>query len=108
MKLSDMTREERSLLLYLETCCVDWGGSVEMVRINDEDLVIVDDWKKSRFIEFGRIYSKNVMKQSGKGGRKITHWVQLSDEAWKLAHEERRRRAERTHEKRWWRKTTEI
>ena len=31
-----------------------------------------------------------------------THWCQLSDETWKLAHEERNERARRMWEKRTW------
>jgi len=82
MKLSEMTKEERSLLLFFESAAVDYGGKLSPLHMNGEDQEIKDKWKKSSFIEYGRMKSNDIF-----GDR--TCWVKLSDEAWKLAHEER-------------------
>ena len=42
------------------------------------------------FLKFGRIKFHDIDKFT-----KSTHWVELSDEAWQLAHQERRARYER-------------
>ena len=105
MNLETMSYEERNLLLYLETCAVDYGGSVEAQRMNGDDFLIADSWVNSGFIRFGRIRSKDIM--SHKGNRRVTHWVELSDAAWALAHAERRARFKRLNDKRWWKTTDE-
>jgi len=88
MKLLDMSRAERSLLLFFETCAVDYAGRVNPQRMNDWDHKIVDGWVKSNFVDYGRIASKDHNRQG-------SNWVVLSDSAWTLAHEERRARYER-------------
>ena len=102
MKLEEMDRKERSLLVYLETRCVDYGGSIDPRHVNDQDFALLTLWSMSEegFIKFGRISSKDINQTQ-------THWVELSDEAWKLAHEERRNRARRTAENRYWNKARE-
>lgn len=44
MKIEDMTKEERSLLLYLETRYVDHAGLVDGKHLND----IVKEWPKEK------------------------------------------------------------
>lgn len=99
--LETMTREERSLLLYLETCAVDRGGRVEIARMNAEDLAIAKRWNEENFIQFGRISSKDLARSVG------NHWCFLSEEAWRLAAEERKARALRKWSSRQWRKAGE-
>ena len=88
MKLEEMTRDEKSLLLFLETRVVDYWGKVDTRHMNDEDMEIARRWSKEGFIEFGRIAFKDVSKRG-------THWCRLSEKAWRLVHQERRIRAER-------------
>ena len=88
MNLNDMSRDERSLLLYFETCAVDFSGRVDLQRVNEDDMQIAECWNDNGFISFGRIVYKDHNSQGN-------HWVELTDGAWSLAHEERRARHER-------------
>lgn len=89
-----MSKDEKSLLLYFESRCVDNRGSVDGRKMNEIDFEIANRWDKIGFIQFGRVDSK-IMLEYIENQRPISHWVELSDEAWKLAHEERRARARR-------------
>jgi len=100
-----MTKDELSLLLYLETRAVDHGGKVDIAHMNLEDMDIVERWNCEGFIEWGRIYSKHVTITESK---KITHWVVLSKKAWKQAHIERRNRADRMWRNRPWLKNKDT
>ncbi len=84
----EMTKDERSLLLFLETRAVDYGGRVNTQHMNLIDMNIAEKWNEEGFLEFGRI----VIRNHNNNG---THWVKLSEEAWKLAHEERTTRGKR-------------
>ena len=86
------TRNEESLLLYFETQCVDYGGTLESVRMNSDDFDIAKRWREAGFIQFGRIAFKDIKQRNGASR---SHWVVLSDEAWKLAHAARRARCDR-------------
>ena len=98
--LEKMSRDEKSLLLFLETRAVDYGGRVNLAHMNKEDIDISKKWNKEGFIGFGRI----VHRHHNSDG---TNWCQLSDEAWKLAHEERNNRANRLWENRSWLSTVD-
>lgn len=84
-----LTRAERSILLYVEACAVDREGLLDSMCMNDEDIAILERWDKSGFVRFGRLGSEDI---------KITHtscrsyWCDLSDEAWMMAHRERKAR----------------
>ncbi len=94
-----MTREEKSLLIYFESCAVNYSGRILMARMNDEDRAIAQRWHESEFIQFGRIKAKD---SNGQGA----HWVELSDEAWRLAHMARRGRHNLS--KRHYKRTNEL
>jgi len=83
-----MTRAERSLLLFLETQAVDYGGKVRSASMSDEDFEIARRWAEEGFIEFGRRPARAIMRP----GVKRFHWVRLSDRAWDLAHRLRKLR----------------
>lgn len=102
VSLEEMTRDERSLLIYLETCAVDYGGLVSIEHMNEGDLTIMEEWTESGFLEFGRITRASI-----KGLRDRSRWVKLSPTAWKLAHEERRARHKRIYDNRRWETTAE-
>lgn len=90
MELTNNT--EKSLLLYFETQAVDYGGKLESVRMNADDFAIAKRWNEAGFVQFGRIAFHDIKKNAGVAR---DHWCVLSDEAWKLAHAERRARCER-------------
>lgn len=108
MNLNDMTKDEKNLLLYFETCAVDQGGLVSIDHMNAEDMAIAKRFNESGFIRFGRLASECLPKYSPSTlGNGSTHWCELSDEAWNLVHEERRDRYKRINEKRSWYTTKE-
>ena len=97
MKLSDMNKDERSLLLFFETCAVDFRGAIKTQHMNNDDFDIAKRWNKEGFIKFGRIAYGSLPLPSG-----ATHWCELSNEAWMLAHGERLARAKRNESNRTW------
>ncbi len=99
-ELKNMSNDERSLLLFLETRAVDYGGRVNTKHMNKEDFSIAKTWDKEKFISFCRIVLRDVNKDG-------THGVKLSEEAWNLAHKERRARFERLWARRNWITTKE-
>ena len=97
-----MSKDVLSLLLYLETCAVDHGGLVNMRHMSAEDMTIAEAWNEKEFIGFGRVCMKDIKRHG------YTHWVTLSDRAWKAAHRERLARAARMWKRRKWRTTAEF
>jgi len=93
-----LTKNERSLLLFFETCAVDYGGTLESIRMNNEDMIIAKRWNSEGFVKFGRLSSETINNTIGK--RIASHWCELSDEAWKEAHKERKDRFQRIFTKR--------
>lgn len=93
IELVDLSREQKALLLFLETQAVDHGGRIFCASMNKDDWDIFHNWVADGFIEGGRI-------KTAFGFTKERHqWVRLSDNAWRLAHEERKLRAARMAEK---------
>jgi len=88
-KLEEMTKDERSLLLYIESVSVDYAGLVHSQRINDEDREILKRWDEEGFISYSRISWDSIQTLIDKHH---TSLVSLSEDAWRLAHEERRAR----------------
>src|SRR3972149_3347597 len=82
-------------LLYYETRAVDYGGRVDVRRMNQVDIEIAKRWNAEGFIRFGRIAARHITTDG-------THWCILSEEAWTLAHKERRARQERLWLKKDW------
>jgi hypothetical protein len=102
----ELTDDERSLLLFLETQAVDYCGKVGMVHVNADDLEIMTRWRKDGFVQTGRIRSADHLPSDESRGAHC--WVRLSDEAWRMAHEERRARADRVWARRTWKTTAEA
>lgn len=88
--MTELTKDERSLLLYFETCLVDNSGNVDVRRMNDNDRAIAERWTEQALIRFERRRYHDIPEDSFR-----THHVQFSAYAWILAHQERRARAER-------------
>ena len=97
-----MTKDERSLLLFLETCSVDYGGKIDARHMNAEDFRIAESWNKSGYIKFGRICWRDISED------KRSYWVEFSEEAWKDAHAERRARYDRIEGNRTWVRTEDL
>lgn len=91
-----LTQAEQSILLYVEACAVDRKGLLDSMSMDDEDFAILERWDKSGFVRFGRLASKDI---------EITYtscrsyWCDLSDEAWMMAHRERKEQGLRTRRK---------
>jgi hypothetical protein len=96
MQLATMNKTERSLLLYLESRATDHGGLVDTKHMNSEDIEIAHEWTKEGFVDFQRLASECL------NPNRSTHCCFLSEEAWALAHAERRARHERMSSKRKW------
>jgi RecB family endonuclease NucS len=90
MNLEEMSKDERSLLLYIETCVVDYAGLIHSLKINEDDRTLLKKWDESGFISWSRITFKSLQLLSDKHRSTL---VRLSEEAWTLAHQERRNRA---------------
>ena len=89
VNVEELTRDEKSLLLYLECRAVDDSGTLDSRQMNQADFEIAKRWNESGFIKFGRIGSIDL-----RLGR--THWCVLSEDAWIAAHKIRRLKSERT------------
>lgn len=81
---SELDKTERSVLLYLESCAVDRGGLVEEQRMNGDDMDAIMPWMLSGFIVF-----KGLQEDI----RTSTHYVELSEDAWRIAAEARKMRS---------------
>ena len=101
-EITTLTRDEKSLLLYLESRAVDHSGKVAMEKMNDADRVNAKRWNEEGFISFGRIAHADIF-----SGSTATHWVHLSQEAWETAHLLRRKRAEDSWQSRRYQTTDE-
>ena len=83
--LDTMTSDERNLLLFFETQAVDYGGLIDLKqRMNKEDMEIAKKWNDEGFVKFGRIKFHSIAISS--------HWCELSEDAWNIAHAERKAR----------------
>jgi hypothetical protein len=100
-QLSNLNKDERSLLLFFETAVVDYGGKLNTAHMNNVDMEIADRWTKEGFVTFSRIRLADISSDK-------THAVFFSEDAWNLAHQERRARFNRMEEKRKWVTTAEL
>jgi len=86
--MSILTKDQQSLLLYLECRVVDHGGYVNSQQMNEADFAIAKAWDGSGFILFRRLrMAASKWNQS--------HVIRLSDEAFTEAHEARMARSEK-------------
>lgn len=92
MELSTMTKDEKSLMLYLETRMVDYAGTIDFVHLNDADIALLGEWEAAGFITQHRLTHASVQLLNKKS---TTNIVSLSDAAWELAWECRKERAAR-------------
>ncbi len=87
--LENLTKDELSLLLFFETLAVDHRGIVDDPRkMNEQDFKIAKQWNSEGFCSFKRY----TMREFNGEVKMLTHIIELSDEAWSLAHQERKAR----------------
>lgn len=104
-KLEDLSKVEKVVLLFLEACAVEYGGTVDTDQMSKYAFLIAEKWNREGFINFGRIAYKDIPDKFSH--YKFSHFVFLSENAWSLAHQERRERFKRMEAKRKWRTTSE-
>ncbi|AAL40321.1 hypothetical protein phiE125p48 [Burkholderia phage phiE125] len=92
--ITTLTKIERSIILYAESCSVDYCGLLEGMRMNDDDLTALRKFQDAGLLSFGRIPAK-LLGPLSDFGRKPTYWITFTDDAWQLAHALRRQRAAR-------------
>lgn len=91
-----MNKNELSLLLYFESSAVEYGGKVDVRRMNEGDMAIVKRWNAEEYIRFGRIAAHDIQKFPS---NLFSHWCVLSGRAWIAAHRGRRERSRRVESK---------
>ena len=94
--LSKLSKERKSLLLYLEFRAVDHHGAVNTIHMNSADMTIANEWNEMGFVQFGRIARSGVMPVD------CSHWCCLSKAAFRVAAALRMERAERGFKARAW------
>ena len=87
-----LTKDERSALVYAESCAVDRGGLLEAKRMNGADHVALCKFQQAGLLTWGRIPSCCLPAPSHFSSSP-THWVRLTEEGWVLAGELRRLRS---------------
>ncbi|WP_186019898.1 hypothetical protein [Burkholderia gladioli] len=93
INIDALTRTEKSILLYAETCLVDYGGLLEGRRMNQDDMDALKALAYAGSISFGRVPGSLLSEIRDRTGRHVTHWITFNDVAWNLAHAIRRERA---------------
>lgn len=88
-----LTKIERSILLYAETCVVDYAGLLEGKRMNSDDIEALKKFEAAGILKFGRIPARVLGSMIS---RECTHWVEFTEAAWVLAHVLRRQAAEKS------------
>lgn len=89
-EIEKMTKDEKSLLLYFETCLVDKDGRIMAKRMNEIDFEIAKKWTKEKFVSLKGIPIKEV---KNKGIYTETHTVCFSEKAFQMVYYLRKARA---------------
>lgn len=79
------TKDERSQLLYAESCAVDQGGLMEQQKMNLTDGYIMDRLQAAGILTWGRIPGRVLTDGPRVPGKDFTHWCELKPEGWRLA-----------------------
>lgn len=88
-KAEDLSKDEKSILVYVECCAVDAGGLLEGQRMNAADHEALRKFKAAGLLDYGRVPARLL----GTGARNWTHWCDLNAVGWSLASELRKLRA---------------
>ena len=98
MDLSNFTDEEKSLLLFLETCVCDQWGIVDTRRMNTDDMEIAKKWNDEGFIWYRRLPAKYIIGAELNQGQ--THRAVLPVKTLDIAYQIRKERSIRVTGKR--------
>jgi len=85
-----LNKDERTLLLFFETCLVDHNGKVATRHMNDIDREIAKKWTEEGFISFKRLPLAEV---EDKVTYALTYKVRFSEQAFEITHTLRKERA---------------
>lgn len=91
--VENLDRDQRSIVLYAESVCVDNGGLLEGQRMNATDHANLDLLQTHGFLRWGRIPFAVLDARPAHFTSRPTHWVVLTEEGWALAHAARRQRS---------------
>lgn len=83
-----------SLVLFLETQLVDYGGTVATAHMNSEDFDIAKEMIEEGLITLKRLHSSYAFNKK-KNLRHVFYRVEFTEGMWEIAHKERRDRAAR-------------
>lgn len=97
--LDTITRDQRSILMYAETCAVDHGGLLEGIRMNKDDHAALAELAAAGILTHGRIPGK-LLGTFAAHRIQPSHWCDLTEAGWELAHALRQARAARPHQPR--------
>lgn len=87
MNINEMTKDEKSMLVYIESCNVDGDCLLVGARMNEADIVAMKKFQQEGLLlKSGRIPWKMI-----NGNR--THYAELSEAGWELAHQLRKQRS---------------
>jgi hypothetical protein len=91
----EFSRDFKSLLMYLETCMVDYCGKIKGCKMNAEDFAIASQMNAEGLIEFWRLrFNEDRPLRKIDVANGYTHYVRFSEKAWTLAHKFRRERSQ--------------
>lgn len=100
MELEKMTKEEKSLLLYLENRCFEFAGAVHGKQLTNPDRDIIKKWETEGFIKFGGMAQECL--EDDRTSKRGNYWCMLSEDAWKMAHSLRMARSKAGWSNRQW------
>ena len=89
-EIEKMSKDEKNLLLYFETCLVDNAGRVNSRRMNKIDFEIAKKWTDEQFIEFKRLLMCEIVLR---GLQTEDHKVTFTEKTLVIAHLLRKARA---------------
>lgn len=91
MNINEMTRDEKSMLLYIETCNVDGDCLLVASKMNVADIEAMKKFQQEGLLlRSGRIPYR-MLQNNGLSVR--THYAELTDAGWELAHQLRKQRS---------------
>lgn len=103
-KFEELGKDEKSLLLFVESCATDQGGRMDLRHTNTDDQDTLRAWHGEGYVKSGRIKVKDHIQTSN---AVYHHWVELSDQAITDAHRCRRERIVRMLKGRGYERTDE-
>lgn len=87
---SELTRDQKSIILYVEARCVDHDGLLRGEQMNSDDHANLKAFQESGHLTYGRVPAMMLPQLRGQ-----THWATLNDAGWELAHSLRKERGGR-------------